>query len=431
MEKKTIGAFIASLRKVSGMTQKDLAEKLSVSDKTVSHWERDESAPDLSLIPVIAEIFGVTCDELLRGERIKYVSEEPSGKTEKQLKYLLERSRTKLRTHSMISLGLSIAGMFTALLCNFGFNLAYVGFIVGCIFWAAAIICEWVLCSYAFSSVSGNDFDGAELNDYKIFGVRMTAKIISVTVIMIGASLPLIMIPNGSYQGVTAVAWLLWGLFTGAITAFICLATVHKVNNSLISKGVYKLEKSEDIKLHNLRRLKLRCASVTLAVLLVLLMGQAIFNGAVGQEAFVAGTSFDNLDDFKAYMETEKDGEMYIGDQAPEQVLGDAAGEQIMGTNQYSDAFGNPITKEQAYTEELYDNNGNVVCSYVHLNQEVVMIRYTGAGTDKFSVTTYTFEQLSQGEAGKSFINARWIILYFAAAAAGLIVYVRKRAKLV
>ena len=69
MEKKTLGSFIAVLRKSQGMTQKELAERLGVSDKTISHWERDESSPDISLIPVIAEIFDVTCDELLRGEK--------------------------------------------------------------------------------------------------------------------------------------------------------------------------------------------------------------------------------------------------------------------------------------------------------------------------------------------------------------------------
>ena len=69
MEKKTIGKFIAVLRKANGMTQQDLGEKLFVSDKTVSRWERDECNPDLSLIPAIAEIFGITTDELLRGER--------------------------------------------------------------------------------------------------------------------------------------------------------------------------------------------------------------------------------------------------------------------------------------------------------------------------------------------------------------------------
>ena len=69
MERKTIGGFIAALRRANGMTQRELAERLNVSDKTVSRWERDESAPELAAIPVIAEIFGVSCDELLRGER--------------------------------------------------------------------------------------------------------------------------------------------------------------------------------------------------------------------------------------------------------------------------------------------------------------------------------------------------------------------------
>ena len=69
MEKKTIGKFISALRRANGMTQKQLGEKLYVSDKTVSRWEREECTPELSLIPAIAEIFGITTDELLRGER--------------------------------------------------------------------------------------------------------------------------------------------------------------------------------------------------------------------------------------------------------------------------------------------------------------------------------------------------------------------------
>ena len=53
MEKKTIGKFIAALRKANGMTQKELGEKLFVSDKTVSRWECDECTPELSLIPLL------------------------------------------------------------------------------------------------------------------------------------------------------------------------------------------------------------------------------------------------------------------------------------------------------------------------------------------------------------------------------------------
>ena len=69
MENKSIGKFIAILRKEKGMTQKELGNKLFVSDKTISRWEHDECTPELSLILKIAEIFEITADELLRGEK--------------------------------------------------------------------------------------------------------------------------------------------------------------------------------------------------------------------------------------------------------------------------------------------------------------------------------------------------------------------------
>ena len=71
MAENTIGQFIAALRKANGLTQQDVADRLNVSNKAVSRWERDECAPDLSVIPALAEMFGVTCDELLKGKRIQ------------------------------------------------------------------------------------------------------------------------------------------------------------------------------------------------------------------------------------------------------------------------------------------------------------------------------------------------------------------------
>lgn len=114
MEKKTIGTFIAALRKANGMTQQDLADRLGVSNKAVSRWERDENAPDLSLIPAIAEIFGVTCDELLKGERIFSDAEEPTKpepKVDKQLKALVNRSISSFKTMIYIAIALSIIGL--------------------------------------------------------------------------------------------------------------------------------------------------------------------------------------------------------------------------------------------------------------------------------------------------------------------------------
>lgn len=66
MEKKTLGIMIASLRKEQGLTQLELAEKMGVTDKAVSKWERDLSCPDVNTIPKLAEVFGISVDELMQ-----------------------------------------------------------------------------------------------------------------------------------------------------------------------------------------------------------------------------------------------------------------------------------------------------------------------------------------------------------------------------
>ncbi len=66
MKEKTLGYTIAELRKAQGMTQADLAEKMNVTDKAVSKWERDLSCPDVGSLPRLAEVLGVSLDELMR-----------------------------------------------------------------------------------------------------------------------------------------------------------------------------------------------------------------------------------------------------------------------------------------------------------------------------------------------------------------------------
>ena len=69
MDSIRTGSFIASLRREKGMTQKELASLLGVSDKAVSKWERGESYPEVTLFPALSAILGVTADELMAGER--------------------------------------------------------------------------------------------------------------------------------------------------------------------------------------------------------------------------------------------------------------------------------------------------------------------------------------------------------------------------
>lgn len=123
MEKQTIGKFIAALRKANGMTQQGLADRLNVSNKSVSKWECDEGYPDLSLIPVIAEVFGVTSDEILKGARIIKESapeeqeetaaaapEKQPQKSEKQFNYLIQEKLNRFKYLSLIPIALSVIG---------------------------------------------------------------------------------------------------------------------------------------------------------------------------------------------------------------------------------------------------------------------------------------------------------------------------------
>ena len=97
----TVGDKIKKIRAFRGMTQKELGEKLFVSDKTVSRWECDECTPELSLIPAIAELFGITTDELLRGERFHSDNAGTFGrqntKSDRQFRLMLEKTAVNTR----------------------------------------------------------------------------------------------------------------------------------------------------------------------------------------------------------------------------------------------------------------------------------------------------------------------------------------------
>lgn len=68
MDNEKTGRLIFTLRKERGMTQKELASLLHLSDKTVSKWERGAGCPDISLLAGLSELFGVSVEQLLQGE---------------------------------------------------------------------------------------------------------------------------------------------------------------------------------------------------------------------------------------------------------------------------------------------------------------------------------------------------------------------------
>lgn len=70
MDQKKIGQFIAALRKNKNMTQRNIAEQLDVSEKTISKWECGNGLPEVTYMEPLCEILGITVNELLMGERI-------------------------------------------------------------------------------------------------------------------------------------------------------------------------------------------------------------------------------------------------------------------------------------------------------------------------------------------------------------------------
>ena len=86
---QSLGRRISELRKKKGITQDQLAEEMGVSSQAVSKWENDISCPDIGLLPQLADYFGVTLDELMRGDLEKEVQVVPESERKDPSKLIM------------------------------------------------------------------------------------------------------------------------------------------------------------------------------------------------------------------------------------------------------------------------------------------------------------------------------------------------------
>ena len=370
MEKKTIGGFIAALRKASGMTQKDLAEKLNVSDKTVSRWERDDGAPDLSVIPVIAEIFGITCDELLRGQR-KSPAEQaespentPTPKGEKQRQRLLTATLSRYKTRSLIAGGVALSGLLAAMAFNFGFNRAYLGFLAGCVFYLAAAICQAIFLNGAFLSVA----DEEDTGDFRRKVILIAQGLWCLTAVLLAVSLPLVVFVHDSFVGLSGGAWLLRGAVYGFSALSLCALLLWLLNGRLVKKGVYTPKANFS---HN-RRWQKYCAVGLVSMLAMTFACQWGMNQFCGPGWFGEWQAFGDLESFKAYIESpvRYDHSGWVAADGVNTVPVMPPSDSVT----YYDQNGNVITEEEALTEHLYED-GEIVLTYVRRNEAVQRVR--------------------------------------------------------
>ena len=148
MDQIKIGKFIAEERKAKKYTQRELADKLSISDKTISKWERGNGFPEVSLLLPLCNELEITVNELLSGERLQ--ATDYKKKAEENMVNLVkeaQESKKKIIMSAMVSVLVIVAavplfvvaGMFEmqvwtrVLLMGIGFVIMVMGIAIACV----------------------------------------------------------------------------------------------------------------------------------------------------------------------------------------------------------------------------------------------------------------------------------------------------------
>ena len=423
MEKMTIGKFIAALRRAHGMTQKELGERLFVSDKTVSRWERDECTPELNLIPAIAEIFGVTSDELLRGQRRADSDTAPDTaarlktKSDKQWRILLQRRTVHFRNLSLISRGIALLGLIAAAICDLCFTRALLGFCLGLVFLLAAGICQ--LCFAASARLHPEEDEPERHGEIRAFNDAVTGTSVAVFS-LIGALLafllPLLLVE--AYYGLATGSWLLLGLGATAIALVLGhIAYVLAIRGALIRRGllgeVNGQRAEQEKKL--LKKFSKLAAIITAACLVLAFAAQA-----VGTAPYAAPEEFTSWAEFEDFMydlaiaQRQEEWEGFTVVPLPD-------GYQVLDGH-------DAVTGEVAFqTVNVTDKEGRVLATYP-IDRGVSQISFSFSRSDDgLPVKVWTQELLRGGYQRQ---QAVCTALYLIAAAAWVVcaaLYLRRR----
>ncbi len=213
MEKKTMGSFLAALRKAKGMTQQEVADQLNVSNKTISKWERDEGCPEIMMLPLIADLYSVTVDEILRGERITKDEKEETKdtKSEKRIKYLIDRATTKFKNLGIISVVLGVASVLMAYsigdIIN-NFNFLWVGLLITLILAAASVILIAIAVNNLLSGLNDEEIvNNATLQTTKKTCVKYISVIAFLTILVLCGIILNIVLSGASFAFVSLPAF--------------------------------------------------------------------------------------------------------------------------------------------------------------------------------------------------------------------------------
>ena len=145
MNSKSMANFICELRKSKKLTQKQLAERLNITDKAVSKWERGLGYPDIAILPSLAEVLGVTANELLSGEMKVSSPVEVNTIVETTLQYADKVVSSKKESAKNIAkIVITVACMLSILVCAIC-DMAISGTFTWSLYPFAAILFGWLI----------------------------------------------------------------------------------------------------------------------------------------------------------------------------------------------------------------------------------------------------------------------------------------------
>lgn len=220
MEAKEFGRFIAGMRKEKKMTQAELAEKIHVTDKAVSRWERGLGFPDIQTIEPLAQALGISVLELMRSERQEKAKEEAAPEiqyTQKEVAEMLQnagdisRQQKKQDRNANVIAGFLVIGVaaaaWAAKIVNVGGGLILGGLV------AAAFVSLW----YFFQNLDDEE-------SRKVYGAAsiLSIGILASLVNFVWGDQLAEFIPGG-LERKEQIFWTLWYLFVLVMIMFVTL----------------------------------------------------------------------------------------------------------------------------------------------------------------------------------------------------------------
>lgn len=347
MERKSIGTLIAALRRANGLTQKQLAERLGVSDKAVSRWERDESLPDLTLLPVIADLFHITVDELLRGEcraqqsgAVEPQASPDPERLKKQTRRVLSAAYSRAQGRMLIGLGCGFAGLLTAMICNFAVMRALPGLVVGLLLCLAGAALLGVFVAAALRTDTEEEYDAGALREYSVRVIGCAKRIGIGLLAMAALILPLAVCLPGISAGYVDVwvqpgQWLKSAAFCGALLGTAACLGLYLLNRRLAAEGLYPAAR---------RDAHAWVAGILTAAMCLTLLTDALVSNSYWGSDPAAWVSFTDFEAFQQWCE----------EQAGRRQRMEGADQQAAETFYY-DENGNEVSLQDAYRQKVYD----------------------------------------------------------------------------